>query len=86
MLIPWQQLAPDTLERLIEAFVLREGTDYGDAEVSLLEKVKHVRTQLEHGQVLIVYSQTEESVDLLTKQQYRQLAEQIAREESEREF
>jgi uncharacterized protein YheU (UPF0270 family) len=86
MLIPWQQLAPDTLDRLIEAFVLREGTDYGDAEVSLQEKVQHVRTQLEHGQVLIVYSQTEESVDLLTKQQYRQLAEQIAREESEREF
>jgi uncharacterized protein YheU (UPF0270 family) len=86
MLIPWQQLAPETLDRLIEAFVLREGTDYGDEEVSLLDKVSHVRTQLEHGEVLIVYSQTEESVDLLTKQQYRHLAEQMAIEESAREF
>lgn len=84
MLIPWQQIAPDTLDRLIEAYVLREGTDYGDEEVSLAEKVRHVREQLQQGQVLIVYSQLEESVDLLTKQQYRQLAAQIAAEEAER--
>lgn len=84
MLIPWQQIAPDTLDRLIEAYVLREGTDYGDKEVSLAEKVRHVREQLQQGQVLIVYSQLEESVDLLTKQQYRQLAAQIAAEEAER--
>lgn len=29
MLIPWQDLSPETLENLIESFVLREGTDYG---------------------------------------------------------
>lgn len=84
MLIPWQQLAPDTLDRLIESYVLREGTDYGDEEVNLADKVNHVRKQLEQGQVLIVYSQTEESVDLLTKQQYRHLAQQIEAQESER--
>lgn len=84
MLIPWQELAADTLDRLIEAFVLREGTDYGDEEVNLADKVHNVRRQLEQGQVLIVYSQTEESVDLLTKQQYRHLAEQIAAQEADR--
>ncbi|WP_171489951.1 YheU family protein, partial [Acinetobacter baumannii] len=30
MLIPWQDLSPETLENLIERFVLREGTDYGE--------------------------------------------------------
>ena len=25
MLIPWQELSPETLENLIESFVLREG-------------------------------------------------------------
>ncbi|WP_172825037.1 YheU family protein, partial [Escherichia coli] len=29
MLIPWQDLSPQTLENFIESFVLREGTDYG---------------------------------------------------------
>ncbi len=74
MIIPWQELAPETLNRLIESFVLREGTDYGDDEVALADKVQQVLLQLKQGQVLIVYSQIDETVDLLTQQQYRQLA------------
>ena len=27
MIIPWQDLDPETLDNLIESFVLREGTD-----------------------------------------------------------
>jgi len=68
MLIPYQQLNPDTLRALIEAFVLREGTDYGDSEVALSDKVNRVLSQLQAGQVVICYSEQEESVDLLTKQ------------------
>ena len=30
MIIPWQQLPAATLDSLIESFVLREGTDYGE--------------------------------------------------------
>ena len=73
MLIPWQQLNADTLQRLIESYVLREGTDYGDEEVSLAEKTAAVLQQIQQGQVLILYSELHESVDLLTKHQYRQL-------------
>lgn len=32
MIIPWQELTPETLENLIESYVLREGTDYGAQE------------------------------------------------------
>jgi len=35
MIIPWQDIAPETLENLIREFVLREGTDYGTVEISL---------------------------------------------------
>ncbi len=73
MLIPFQQLNPDTLNALIEAFVLREGTDYGDFDVSLQNKVQMVLQQLQQGKVVIVYSEQEESVDLMTVQDYRQL-------------
>ena len=38
MIIPWQDLAPETLENLIESFVLREGTDYGEQERTLEQK------------------------------------------------
>lgn len=49
MIIPWQQLEPDTLTNLIESFVLREGTDYGEETFTLAEKVEQVRQQLKTG-------------------------------------
>ena len=71
MLIPYQQLNPETLQALIEAFVLREGTDYGDSDLSLAEKVALVQTQIERGSVVICYSEQEESVDLLNESDYK---------------
>lgn len=47
MIIPWQDIAPETLENLIREFVLREGTDYGAVEISLQNKIDQVKTQLE---------------------------------------
>lgn len=64
MIIPWQEIAPETLDNLIREFVLREGTDYGDIEVSLDEKIAQVRTQLQSGQAVIVYSGLHETVDI----------------------
>ena len=49
MLIPWQDLSPETLENLIESFVLREGTDYGEHERTLEQKVADVKRQLQCG-------------------------------------
>ena len=68
MLIPWQDLSPETLENLIESFVLREGTDYGEESFSLAEKVAQVRQQLERGDVVILYSELHESVTIAPKQ------------------
>ena len=57
MLIPYQALEPDTLDNLIESFILREGTDYGEQEVSLSEKTASVLTQLKAGVIVILYSE-----------------------------
>lgn len=65
--IPWQQLSSDALEGLIDAFVLREGTDYGDAAdapPSLASKRAAVQGQLESGDAVIVYHPDIESVDI----------------------
>jgi len=64
MIIPWQDIAPETLENLIREFVLREGTDYGAIEVSLQDKIDQVRTQLEKGEATIVFSELHETVDI----------------------
>ncbi len=67
MIVPWQQIAPETLTNLIREFVLREGTDYGEQEVTLDEKIDQVKTQLSRGEVMIVYSELHESIDIKTK-------------------
>ena len=71
MIIPWQQLSPDTLNNLIESFVLREGTDYGEQTFSLQEKVAQVHQQLERGEVVILYSELHESVTIAPKEAIR---------------
>ncbi|ARD39667.1 YheU family protein [Edwardsiella ictaluri] len=70
MIIPWQQIAPETLDSLIEAFVLREGTDYGEQERSLTQKVEDVRHQLKCGEAVVVWSELHESVNIIPRSQF----------------
>ncbi|ATG02783.1 MULTISPECIES: YheU family protein [Lelliottia] len=71
MMIPWQDLAPETLDSLIESFVLREGTDYGEHERSLEQKVADVKRQLQNGEVLLVWSELHETVNIMPRNQFR---------------
>ncbi|MEG0625327.1 MAG: YheU family protein, partial [Hafnia sp.] len=71
MIIPWENLAADTLDSLIESFVLREGTDYGVHEKSLTQKVEDVRRQLKNGEAVLVWSELHETVNIMPKGQFR---------------
>ena len=67
MIIPWQDLAPETLDNLIESFVLREGTDYSEQERSLEQKVNDVKRQLKSGDVVLVWSELHETVNIMPR-------------------
>ena len=67
MIIPWQDLAPETLDNLIESFVLREGTDYGEQERSLEQKVNDVKRQLKSGDVVLVWSELHETGNIMPR-------------------
>ena len=67
MIIPWQDLSPDTLDNLIESFVLREGTDYGEHERSLEQKVSDVKRQVKSGDVVLVWSELHETVNIMPR-------------------
>ncbi len=71
MIIPWQDIAPETLDSLIEAFVLREGTDYGEQELTLEQKTADVKRQLQCGEALIVWSELHETVNIMPRTQFR---------------
>jgi len=64
MEVPYERLNPDTLRAVIEEYVTREGTDHGLRVYSLEEKVQEVLSQLERGEVRIVYDSETETVNL----------------------
>lgn len=66
--VPHTALSPDALQGLVESFVLREGTDYGDREFSHAQKVAQVIAQLERGEARILYDPETASVTLLPRQ------------------
>lgn len=60
MLIPFDQLSADTLTAILEEYASREGTEYGDIEYSLAQKVAMLKKQLEHGDIAVNFdTQTE---------------------------
>ena len=77
MIIPWQDIEQETLNSLIESFVLREGTDYGEHERSLEQKVDDVRRQLKSGEVVLVWSELHETVNIMPRRQIRAGQEEI---------
>lgn len=65
IVVPHRELSPDALRGVVESFVLREGTDYGEREYSLDEKVVHVLKQLERGEARIEFDPNTETVDIV---------------------
>jgi uncharacterized protein YheU (UPF0270 family) len=62
--IPHGELSPAALRGVIEAFVLREGTDYGLHELSLEQKVARVLSQLQSGEARIWFDPVSQSVEI----------------------
>ncbi|HEY8495142.1 MAG TPA: YheU family protein [Myxococcota bacterium] len=63
--VPIDALSAEALQGVIESFVSREGTDYGEVERTLAEKVADVRRQLERGEARIVFDPETESVNIV---------------------
>ncbi|AAP95648.1 hypothetical protein A6046_01855 [[Haemophilus] ducreyi] len=70
MIIPWQDLEITTLNNVLDAFILREGTDYGEYELSLEEKRACLLQQLQADKVVIVWSELHQSLDIKDKQSF----------------
>ena len=66
MLIPYDQLEADTLTRLIEDVVSRDGTDNGDDTPQEIRTLR-VRQALGKGQAVIFFDLESEQCQLLPK-------------------
>jgi len=62
--IPYSKLEPDLLRKLVEEFVSREGTDYGDVTYDLDAKVEAVLRQLKRGEVTVTFDPETETASI----------------------
>jgi uncharacterized protein YheU (UPF0270 family) len=65
MKIPQQELSSDALVGVIDAFILREGTDYGLQEYTLKEKRQRVLNSLARGDAEIHFYPENEHIDIV---------------------
>lgn len=74
MIIPPEKLTVEAIRSIVESVIMREGTDYGERELSLSEKVDQLLPQVINAEVLISYDEETESVNLLPKEEAAQIA------------
>ena len=63
--IPYQQLDPETLQRMIQEFVSRDGADWADVGCTLEDKVEQVLAQLRSKKIKVVFDLKSETVNLV---------------------
>ena len=69
--IPWDALEEETLRSLVQEFVTREGTDYGEVEISLDVKVDQVLNGLKRKHWLIIYDQDMQNTHIVDAMEWR---------------
>lgn len=65
-IIPVDRLSPEALQGVIEEFVSREGTDYGEVEVSLKTSAGQVKRKLEKGLAVLVFDDETETTNIVS--------------------
>ena len=63
--VPYQQLDPETLRRMIQDFVSRDGADWGDLGCALEDKVDQVLRQLQRKQVKVVFDLRSQTANIV---------------------
>jgi hypothetical protein len=66
VVVPHAELSPEALRGVVESFVLREGTDYGERDVAFEVKVEQVIRQLERGEARILFDPATRSVAIIS--------------------
>ncbi len=69
MIVPWREIPADALENLIQEFVTRDGTDYGEREVPLSTRVEQVRRRLESGEAVVFFDEATETINILSREE-----------------
>jgi uncharacterized protein len=64
-IIPVNRLSPEALQGVIEEFISREGTDYGETEVSPEKSFEQVKHKLQKGLAVLIYDDETETTNVM---------------------
>lgn len=70
ILVSPESLKAETLQAVIESYVLREGTDYGVSEISLEKKIDNLRNKIDREEIVLVFDPDSESLNFLTQNEW----------------
>jgi uncharacterized protein len=62
--IPVNKLSPEALRGVINEFISRDGTDYGEIEVPGETKFRQVKDKLERGLAVLIYDDETETTNI----------------------
>jgi uncharacterized protein len=62
--IPVNKLSPEALQGVIEEFISRNGTDYGEIEASPDTKFRQVKYKLETGTAVLIFDDETETTNI----------------------
>lgn len=72
MLIPIENLTPEALTAVLEDIVTRDGTDYGQQELGMTDKLDRLKSLISSGQAYLIFDEVSESVSCVTKEQAKE--------------
>ncbi len=65
--IPVSKLSPEALRGVIEEFISRDGTDYGEIEVPMETKFRQAKYKLESGLAILVFDDESETTNIFSR-------------------
>jgi len=65
--VPHEQIPADTLQRMIQEFVTRDGADWADAGCTLEDKVEQVLQQLRNREIKVVFDLTSQTANFVAR-------------------
>ena len=69
--IPISDVSSEALTGLLEEYVSRDGTDYGETEISIDDKTRVLRKKLDSGELKILFNEKTQEFDLAMCEQMK---------------
>jgi uncharacterized protein len=69
--VPYKELESTTLKKLVEEFIMQDGTDYGAVVMDMDQKINMVINQLKNGDAALMWDTNLHSSNIVLKKDFK---------------